>query len=243
MYGKKTVRRARGSAIRRGKNYKPKYSRKSTGSKPTPTKGTAYVPTGYQILNTIKPMIYRFKDTFQLNDIVGAGVAVAGLNVFSIKDIIRYGNLTSMFRQYRITNVKLRFRLNNVELTDNAQLPTLYCKYNYDPDLQTAAVTEDYMLRQSNVIVKQFHHNTIQGSLLEYNVKPCIFRATMLYPGVVGTATYMPSPVWNSWVDLDPSTTVNEAVYYGLQYYITNLPTGITINLDGELSYECRDLI
>lgn len=242
MYAKRSQRRQRSGAIRRGRNYRKKTA-KTNYKASTPTKGKAYVPTGYQILNTIKPMIYKFKDSFQLNDIVGSGVAVAGLNVFTIRDLNRYTNLSSMFRQYRITNVKLRFRLNNVELTDNSQLPTLYCKYNYDPDVQTASITEDYMLRQSNVVVKQFHHNTIQGSLLEYNIKPCIFRATMLYPGVVGTATYMPSPVYNSWVDLDPSTTLNEAVYYGLQYFITNLPTGITINLDGEYSYECRDLI
>lgn len=211
--------------------------------RPKAHKAVVSVPRGYQMLNNIKRKVYHFKDTMQLNDIVGTGVSVSGTNVFTIKDVNRYTALIAMFRQYKINWIKLRWRLDNVELTDNAKLPTLYCRYNYDPDLQAASITEDTMLRTSNVVVKQFHHNTIQGSLLEYALKPCILRATMLYPGAVGTATYSPSPAFNQWVDFDPSTTVNEMVFYGLQYFFTNVPTGITINLDAEYAYSCRDLI
>lgn len=227
----------------RSSNPMKKKAAKRKAHRPTPTKGVASVPRGFQILNKQPRRIYKFKDTMQLNDINGAGVAIQGLNVFTIKDIARYSNLITMFKQYRIREVKCRFRLENVELTDGAKLPTMYIRYNNDPDLQTAALSEDYFLRQQNVVVKQFHHNTIQGSLLNYNIKPCTLVATMLYPGVVGTATYSPSPQWNKWIDFDPSTTVNETVYYGLQYFITNLPSGITINLDLEYHYECRDLV
>lgn len=208
-------------------------------NKTTNVKGVASQPVNYQIINKTKPPIYRFKDTFQLNDIVGANGAIQGLNTFQISQLARYNSLVSMFRQYRITNLKLRWRLQNIDTTDGNQLPTIYMRYNYDPELVTAVLSENYFLRQQNVICKQFHHNTITGSLLTYNIKPAVMRASQLY----NSTSFVPVPTFNTWQDMDPAGTVDEVNHYGLQYFITNLPAGTNLNLDCEMSYECRDVV
>lgn len=208
--------------------------------KPTPTRGVASNPQNYQVINSNpKYTYYRFKDTFQLNDIVGTGVGIVGLNTFQIKQVARYTALVSMFRQYRIDSIKLRFTLNNVELTDNAILPKMYIKYNYDPDLVLGVMSEDYFLRQQNVICKQFHHNTINGSTLTYTLKPAVLVGTQLF----NTTSFVPTPVYNRFVDFDPSGTLDEINHYGLQYVVVNLPSGVNINLDCEFQYTCRDVI
>lgn len=223
-------------------NVKKVYKRKPRRRvvRPTTTRGIPSNPKNYQIINSAnKTVIHRFKDTWQLNDIVGAGVSIPGLNTFQISQIGRYTALASMYRRYRIDSIKFRFRLNNVELTDNAELPTMYVRYNYNPDQTLGVMTEDYFLRQQNVIAKQFHHNTINGSVFTYTVKPAVMVGTQLY----NSTNFVPSPVFNRWCDFDPALTTDEINHYGLQYFITNLPTGIKINLDAEVSYSCKDII
>jgi len=207
---------------------------------PSSVRGVASNPQNYQIINSFtKPYLYKFKDTFQMNDIVGTGSGVVGLNTFQIKQIARYTALTSMFRRYRIDKIVFRFRLDNVELTDNAKIPTMYLRYNYDPDLVLGALSEDVMLRQQNVVAKQFHHNTINGSTLTYAIKPAVLIGTQLF----NSTNFVPSPVFNRWCDFDPAGTVDEINHYGLQYVITNLPAGININADCEIQYTCKDVI
>lgn len=222
------------------KTTKRKTYRRKGGKKATPTKGLASVPKSYQIINTIKPRIYKFEDTFQYNDIVGTGASIASADLWQISNIARYTALISMFRQYRINFVKYRFRLENLELTDNANVPLLYVKYNYDPNILAGVITENYMLRQSNVVLKTF---IAQGGasdlLLEYTVKPAVMSAYKLF----NSTNYVPNPAFNRWCDFDPSGTVDEVEHYGIQYYITNLPSGLRINVDVQLGYECRDLI
>lgn len=208
--------------------------------KPTITKGVASVPKSYQLLNTIKPPIYRFKDTIQFNDIVGAGASVSAVDKWDMLQIPRYSALNAMFRQYRITNIKYRFRLNNHETTDNAVIPVLYVRYNYDPEFSAGTNTENTMLRQSNMVCKTFSSDGgTNDTILEYNVKPAIMTANKLY----NSTNYVPSPAFNRWCDFDPAGTLAEVEYWGIAYFIPYLPAGININIDIEFSYQCRDLI
>lgn len=221
------------------KGYKKTYKKKNY-KKATPTKGLASVPKSYQIINTILPRIYKFEDTYQANDIVGTGNTVVAVDKWQISSLYKYTALVSLYRQYRINYVKYRFRMNNVELTDNAIIPTMYIKYNYDPDLVSGSLNEDYFLRQSNCVVKQFQTGAGQeGTLLTYTVKPAVMMANKLY----NSTNFVPTPSFNKWCDFDPAGTLAEIEHWGIQYLITNLPTGITMNLDLQMGFECRDLI
>lgn len=213
--------------------------KKSTYRKATPTSGVAGNNKNFQIINTIKPRIYNFEDCINWATIPGSGTYAAVVDILSIVALGRYGNLITMFRQYKINSLKYRFRCRYLETTDGNFIPTMYIKYNYDPDLLVGALNEAYFLRQSNTVVKQFMTNDNSDSLLEYTVKPAVMGAKQLW----GTTAYVPSPMFNQWVDFDPSGTLAEVAHYGVQYFINNVPIGQTIEVQIQMNYSCRDLI
>lgn len=191
----------------------------------------------FNLLNKVVPQKYVFKESFQFNNIVGAGSAIVGVNGMDMSQVPRYNALITMFRKYRIIALKWRFRLRTIELTDQAEHPTMYIRYNYDPDLTTTSIGENFMLRQSNMICKQFIHNTPEGCNLEYTIRPAVMGDRKNIAGV-----YKPSPLFKQWLDF--TGIVNgEIMHYGLQYFVTNLPTGQTLDQDLQVEYECTDLI
>lgn len=212
---------------------------KKKAPKATPTKGLAHNPKSYQVLNTIKPRIYKFEETFHQNSIVGAGAPVGAVDKFAISLLQRYNNLITMFRQYRINYIKYRFSVRNIDTTDGSVIPKLYVKYNYDPDLLIGALNENTMLRQSNMVLKQFITDSAEGLQFEYTIKPAIMEAQKLY----NTSNFTPSPQFKRWCDFDPSGTIQEVEHWGIQYYIPTLATGQTIDIECQFGYECRDLI
>lgn len=217
------------------KSYKKKYMRKAT-----PTKGVPKAVKNYQIINTIPKRVYQFEDCFQINDIVGTGNPVSSAEHWHIYLLQRYAALVSMFRQYRINYVKYRFRLNNLEASDNAIIPVLYVRHNYDPDLLNGAITENWMLRQSNVAVKTLIATGGSNDIsFEYTVKPAVLGAYKLF----NSTNFVPNPVFNRWCDFDPSDTLAEVDHLGLCYLFTHLPSGINVNIDCQMGYSCRDLI
>lgn len=225
---------------RSGKSSKSKsYAKKRYyGPRATPRNGIVGNTKNANVLNTLKPAIYRFKDTINFNDIVGTGASVQSANIFHIGMVGRYSALIAMFRKYRITSAKWRFRLRTVELTDQAQHPVMLLRWNYDPDLVQSSISENQMLRLQNVVHKQFIHNTPDGCNLEYTIMPAVMGARQIY----STGLYKPSPMFRQWCDFTQDS-LNEITHYGIQSFITNLPTGQTIDVDLQLSYECCDLI
>lgn len=225
------------------KKYKGKKTQKRTGRKKAPratsTKGIGGNTQNFNVLNTVKPTIYKFKDTINYNDIVGTGSSVVGVNQFDIGMVGRYNALIVMFKRYRITLAKVRFRLRTIELTDQAQHPMMLLRFNYDPDLTVGSVSENSMLRQMNVIQKQFIHNTPEGATLEYTIKPAVMGTRYQFNS---STLVKPTPLFNQWCDF---TTISNAEigHYGLQYFISNLPTGQVIDMDLQLNYECCDLV
>lgn len=205
--------------------------------KTKPTWGIGGGTRNFNVLNTEKKQKYYFKETLQYNNIVGAGASIAAVNTFQMSLLPRYNALITMFKKYRVINLKWRFRLRTIELTDQAEHPNILLRYNYDPDLLSSSINENFMLRQTNVIQKQFIHNTPQGCNLEYSTKPAIMGARYAPTGV-----YKPSPIFNQWCDFTTAVPT-EIDHYGIQYWISNLPTGQTIDVDLQITYQCCDLI
>lgn len=227
------------------KKYSKRYTKRRavmkkryTGPKTTNTKGVAGGTRNFNVLNTVKPQVYLFKDTLQFNNIVGTGAAVVGVNNFDISQLPRYNALRTMFKRYKIVNAKWRFRLRTIELTDQAEHPNILLRYNYDPDLVVGSISENYMLRQSNVIQKQFIHNTPEGCNLEYSIKPAVMGARKVISG----SDFKPNPLFNQWLDFNEITN-GEIQHYGIQYWLSTLPAGQTIDLDLQVTYCCKDLV
>lgn len=190
------------------------------------------------ILNKLPRSVHRFKDTINFTDISGTGTQMTGLHQFDIGLTPRYTALKAMYRQYRIDMIKIRWRLRTNELTDNSIQPHVLMRYNYDPNVVIGDVTENYLLRQSNVCSKMFIHNTPNGSQLQYTFKPAIVTAYR----VVNNTNFLGAPIFNKWCDFQETGT-SEFAHFGLYYFINNLPVGQIIDFDMEFNYSCRDLI
>lgn len=218
------------------KIYKKKYSRKNKSA----FGASAQSVGNYTVLNKINKK-YSFKESYDpsFSIISGTGNPVAQLDKFKISLLARYGNLASMFRQVKVNSITYKFTLLTTELTDNVQLPTMYIRYNYDPTLIVGGLSEDQMERTSNVIKKTFSHNTPQGRSFNYKIRPAIMRAVQLY----STTNYVPSPMFNQYVDIDPAGTTDEPEHYGLQLFIPILQAGQQIQCTAEVHYTCRDLV
>lgn len=196
----------------------------------------AYVPRDYEILNRQNQMkIYTFKENQATNDIVGTGTSISGGTSFNPEGAFTFfAQLKNNFKQYKLHYVRLRFRLNNIELTDNAVIPTLYVRYMYDPNANSANVTEAGMLRLNNCVRKQLQNNNGSNSdTLVYTIKPAILQANNVYGSSTGINF---SPKFNQWCDIGTLLS-----HWGYLYFIDNLPTGMSISLDTEICYSFRD--
>ena len=218
----KTTKRAPRKRIHRAKKTMSKY-------------GVARVPKSYELLNAQNQMkVYTFKENQTTNDIVGTGGFIAGGGGFNPEGAYAFfAQLKTNFRQYRLNYIKLRFRLNNVELTDNAIIPTLYVRYMYDPNITIANLTEAGMVRLSNCVRKQLQNGGGSNSdTLVYKIKPAVLVANSVY----GASTSAYSPKFNQWCDIGTFLT-----HWGHVYFIDNLPTGMSVSLDTEICYSFRD--
>jgi hypothetical protein len=228
MNGKKTRKIVTRRTYKKGGKRKTLFSAKASGV------------LNYQVLNRINKY-YHFADSYDpdFSIIAGTGNPIAQLSKFKISQIGRYSALVSMFRQVRVDSITYRFSLLTVEQTDNATLPTMYVRYNYNPDLITGALGEDQMEKLSNVVKKTFSHNTPQARSFNYRIKPAVMGAMQLY----ATSNFVPSPLYNKFVDLDPGATTDEIEFYGLQLFIPVLAVGMQIQCTAEVRYTCRDLV
>lgn len=222
------------------RSYKPKAKSSKRTAKRSTFRGQYGVAGGtrnFNMLNVIKPAVYKFKDSRQVNNIVGTGSAVVGVDNVKISDIARYSSLIGMFRKYRITQIKFRFRLRTIELTDQAAHPYMLLRWNYDSGLLSSAISEDFMLRQQNVVAKQFIHNTPDGCNLEYTIKPATMAVVQNFNG-----TQVLAPKFGQWIDFSQMAS-SEIDHYGIQYWLSTLPSGQVIDQDCQIFYECKDLI
>lgn len=197
-----------------------------------------------QIFNTKKTrQVHHFKDTFQYQTILGTETdgqpdVRNGLLQFDIGLTPKYATLKALYRQYRINSIKLIWTLKTIELTDNHRHPVVLMRYNYDPTLTVGDIGYAFLLRQSNVIKKQFIHNTPEGTTLEYIIKPCTMQALKQW----NSGGFIPSPKFEQWCDFSASGT-SETALYGLIYNLTDLYANQAIDFSIQFNYSCRDVI
>lgn len=170
-----------------------------------------------QILNKGKDRIYSTKRTYSQNIIIGAGVPVAAALQWNVSQFPDIGNLGSVFGQYKCKKLIYTFKLLNLEMTDNAVIPEIFIRYNDDPDL--AAPNSASINNLRNVKRHFFNGNDLE---ISYTVYPKIIMAGQIY----NTTGFTAVPRKAGWQDVDKTVG-----HYGLQYYIPNLPTGMSIEV------------
>lgn len=205
--------------------------------------GKANKTNGQIVLNRMPLLKYPFKGIYVATTLTGSASVgsispQAGLVNFKINDLANYSQLVSLFKQYRINMIKVTFEYLQNETHDTAYIPTLYCRYNYDPNLVVGTLDEVYMENLRNCVKKKFitYGDAMRNCVASYKLKPATFVAKQIY----GTMNYVPSPVFNQWLDFTGTTEIQ---YSGFSYFISNLTTGTSISIKYEYSIECRDPI
>lgn len=202
-------------------------------------KARAHVPGTFQILNKYKPRSYYFEDGWSSSSTGLPPITNwTSIVTFSMANLDRYSTLKNMFRQYRVKFLKIRVSMLQIENTDGAQIPELYIRYNYDPDLAGGALNSVSMSRQQNMVFKRFLQGDGGGTDFEYSVKPAVMVAQKIY----ASSNFTSAPKFNQWCDFQ-TLGANEPEHYGMQMLIPYIPTGVNFTFKYTVGYECRDVL
>lgn len=199
-----------------------------------------------QILNKGREKVITIKSTQRANQIFGAGAATfqclsftpnAGINSgvgnapYSMPN---FNKFTALFKQYKVNYIDVTFKLINLELTDNAIIPQIYIRSFDDPDIVT--IDEAKMKKLRNVLRHTFNGNDL---LVTYRVYPRTLYAVRDW----NTSNFVTKSKKASWQDTTPTGPVptDGVAHYGLLYYIPNLASGMTIDMDYSWNVSFRE--
>jgi len=212
----------------------------------------------YRNVNPGRP--HKFcKTIFNTLIVAGAGATLAGNTAFNMDgsnaanfasgySLPDLASMQALFRSFRIKKVVLTWRFPQLETTDTAQLPELYHRYNYDPNviITTGAGVTQFDGWEN----MKTHRFTNEAPLCEYVIYPKVMKPLYAYTGVATSLGFGlgagagPQP----WLDFSDNSATGVpsgagVPYYGYAYYISNLPSGTSLRLDTEFHFECKDQI
>lgn len=213
-------------ARRRQYNKKPKNKRR-------------FVKRGYKKAAAkvnLKRQHYYFSRKVNLGAIVSVGLNTPTLTSLSFKlsDVPGVSDFTSLFDQYKLTYVKLMFKLQqdpSAQTAVNSFYPTMYHCVDHD-DVSAPTSIDD--LRQ---------HGRTRMSVLRPNrytvikVKPSVLYEVARNAGL-GTTTV--APKWRQWIDMAHTDTI----HYGLKYALDNtfnLNPNYSLEVQAQYWFQCRD--
>lgn len=230
----------------RKKTFKPRRTTRKKTFKRRPNRASAArtfakkqmgsLSTDYLMNRKVTKVIKVTKTALAYNVINGGGANVAQNVNWSLNDVPDSTNYRNVYRQYKIVKIKNIFRLDNVELTDNAIVPRMFARYNYDytPAVPTIANMQEF----NNLRVMMFSNTDRVHTVT-------VYPRLMDIAYVSGTATLGSSLIYGTevikpkWMNVDDFATP----HYGLSYYIDNLPTGMNILHEVEFTVLFKDNI
>lgn len=190
------------------KNYKKKLFKKKAKKNYTSFKKINKNLTGpLRVMNPIKPKILKFVRSVPTQVITQSASLTNpnGTIVFKLSDCPSVTDFTNLFDKFRITHVKITWRLQDAPL-DGGIFPTINSWKNYDVAL-TVPISANQVLQTPNVYQMQTDPD---NRTLSHTITPYLITS-------VFNAGY--TQITNKWVDMN---YFNQAQYYGLAYYIEN---------------------
>lgn len=165
------------------------------------------------------------------NLISGTGANVSQIINFSALGIPGIASWNDIFDKFRINKIVAKFTLLRHEMTDDALMPRIYCRYNYDDSLLVTSIgSQAFWQTKRNVKVKCL---TTQDCHLHYTFYPRVMAA-----GLLTTGGYTNMPRKPGWQDLE-----HNVQHYGFMYFIPSLATGQQVELDFEFHISFREQI
>lgn len=160
-------------------------------------------PSQLAITGQRKPQVVTFKKARQyIYSLTASSASTAATLMTTLADVPDFANYAALFNQYRIDEVKIRFRIIDTNSTDasnfgTVRLPQLLIRKNMDPNLGAASITSTYMSELDNVTNFQF---TPDNTQVEFIVRPSVGLLAQ-YTSAISTQQVMKPPQWFNVVD------------------------------------------
>lgn len=241
--------------LSRGGRYRrvPTYRRLAAGT------GSS-VPFRQYINAGLITRIVRMRKSLQTLNYTGSNTGYGGLSAFSLSGqaqgayagvtfqnnfatpagtagntIAELASLQTLFELYKMANVRLRIRMRQSEFTDGVDTPKLYITTVSDlsPVNSTAPSGIAYFDSLERVTIHEFTNNS---PFFEYSFKPRIQVPAYTTSSWIGSSVGY-SAVAPRWLDLTHASNVQ---HYGVAYWFSNIPTGVSFDFDLEFTFDVK---
>lgn len=148
--------------------------------------------------------------------VIGAGAGTPfpiGFTTSTIS-VPQYATYAALFNKMKVNSIKFVFELITLDQTDDDLLPTIYIRFNHDPDLTAVGFSQSYFMLLNDVVKKVLSPT---DNMLEYTIQPQVMIGGLQTPA----GTYAPMPRPCGWID-----TTQDVDLYGAQIYINPFGTG-----------------
>lgn len=193
-------------------------------------------PQQLDILNQQPPRAITLKKAYvYYSGIVGASATTGSVLQFTAQNIPDFPNMATLFNRYRMSNVKLTFRIIDTGPADannltTLRLPNMLVRKNQDPNLSVAGATMAYLQQMDNVTQFQF---TPEQQQFQFNVQPSVGRLIPI-AGVSTGIVQGPPP----FIDMTYNQVPHLAVAFALDFLATGLSLAIDVEWTLDLKYE-----
>lgn len=236
QHGGKPAKRWRSGAIGdRGVGESPALRRwRRTGS--SVLRGFTPRPSQLAITGQRKPQVVTFKKARQyIYSLTASSASTSATLMTTLADVPDFANYGALFNQYRIDEVKIRFRLIDTNSTDasnfgTVRLPQLLIRKNMDPNLAAPSVTSTYMSELDNVTNFQF---TPDNTQVEFVVRPSVGLLAQ-YTSAISTQQVMKPPQWFNVAD-------SQVPHYLAAVYADFIYGAMQVAIDYEWSVSFRN--
>lgn len=163
------------------------------------------------------------------------GVTWTNNFVDSTNNIGDLASLRALFELYKIDEVRLRWRMGSLELTDGVTNPKLFITRISDLTPASGVPTAiSYFDDKEAVTVHDF---TAGSQFFEYVIKKPRIQAPTYTASTWVATTVGYSSVAPRWLDLSDASNTQ---HFGVAWFIPYVPVGQTINVDIEFAFTCK---
>lgn len=168
--------------------------------------------------------------------LIGSDAVPSGENTttFSLNHINGFGELVSLFDNYRIMKVLYRYVVtrnpsDNTGATANKGIyPRIVWTHDFN---DSTPISRNLIYQRSNM--REFYFGDNAQRTKWYTLKPAALA--QMYESSTTTAY---QPKWLQWLD----TNDNTAPHYGIKFAYDNLYTGVTVRMEAKIIIECKGI-
>lgn len=198
-----------------------------------------YIKRGYKKAAAakvnLKNNVHYFQRRVNLGTIVSTGINQPTLTSlsFNLNQLPNVGEFTTLFDQFKMTHVKLFFKLNqdpSTQTAGNSFYPTMYYCPDHDDVTPPTSIDDLRQHGRTKMVTLRPSKYTV------VNIKPSVLNQLFR---IAGQTTVQPK--WRQWIDMaHPDTS-----HYGLKYAFDNafnINSNYSVEVQAQYWFQCRDV-